>query len=210
MLSINALTLAEYILATHPNHSITPLKLQKLAYFAKVWTLVADRAIINAPFKKWAYGPVNTTIYHAYKPHGNDPIPTPVKKSEALISSAQSRELIDFIVENYINYSAFDLSAMTHNDPPWINTPPNQTIPDQAIIDYYATQPFANNFQDGVPADGVFHVLQTESWHAFTLDMLPDDAKSMGTFPSYNEYLSQSEQAEQEFDSLMDVMFDAY
>ncbi len=210
MVSINAITLANYILATNPDHSITPLKLQKLAYYTKVWTLVAGIPIINATFKKWEYGPVNTAIFHAYKQYGSSPIPSPAEKDGQLIVKSSSKNLIHFIIDNYINYSAFELSAMTHNDPPWINTPHNQAISDQALITYYTTQPFAKNFSNGVPANGLFHVLQTESWHAFTLDMLPNDVKSMETYPSYNDYRSQSQQAGQEFESLMGAMFDEY
>ena len=203
---IDIKTVANYILATHSNHTITPMKLQKLAYYTKVWTLVAGAPIVNAEFKKWAYGPVNTTLFHTYKSHGRNPIPAE-PTTKVSIDTASSK-LIDFIVDNYIAYSAFELSAMTHSERPWVNTPLNQTIPDQEIIAYYATQPFAKNFSDGTVGNGMFHVLQTESWHAFTLDMLPSDVESMETFPSYDVYASQSERAAVEFESFMETLFD--
>ena len=52
-------------------------------------------------------------------------------------------EVLKFILDNYINFSAFTLSAMTHNEEPWLETPKNAIISDKLILDYYSKQPFA-------------------------------------------------------------------
>ena len=198
-------TIANYILATYSDKSITPMKLQKLVYYTKVWTLVAGEPIVDAQFEKWAYGPVNRTLYHTYKQYGSHPIPAEPAAKEPL--DAKTSSLLHFIVDNYITYSAFELSTMTHGERPWSDTPTNHIISDQAILAYYTTQPFAKKFHNGTVTDGLFHLLQTESWHAFTLDMLPDDVKAMETFPSYNAYMLQSEQAAIEFESFRETLF---
>jgi uncharacterized phage-associated protein len=55
MKTIHALELAQVILSLYPDQGISPMKLQKLAYYAKVWLLVTQQQPINAQFKKWAY-----------------------------------------------------------------------------------------------------------------------------------------------------------
>ncbi len=77
MQQVNAATLAEFILISYPDKNITPMKLQKLAYYAKVWTLVAGRPCTDASFERWAYGPVNRCIFHSYKQFSKQPIPAP-------------------------------------------------------------------------------------------------------------------------------------
>ena len=55
MKKITSLALADYILASYPNKDITPMKLQKLAYYTKVWTLVAGLPVVDADFQKSSY-----------------------------------------------------------------------------------------------------------------------------------------------------------
>ena len=55
--------LPHYILATYADYKITPLKLQKLLYYAKVWGIVAGEELYQGEFKKWTHGPVNTEVY---------------------------------------------------------------------------------------------------------------------------------------------------
>lgn len=198
---MKAVDLAKFIIASYPDKSITPMKLQKLAYYAKVWTLVAKQPFIQADFEKWAYGPVNQTVYHAYKKHGAAIIPHEECKAAVIINDKQ-KELLQFILDNYVDYSAFTLSAMTHSEDPWKETPDNTIIPDSAIIAYYANQPFAKNFtQDliGKP----FHVLQSNNWHSFTLDMDKEEAESFATYLSSEEFHQHGNKASNEFKELL-------
>ncbi len=43
MKTIHALELAQVILSLYPDQGISPMKLQKLAYYAKVWLLVTQQ-----------------------------------------------------------------------------------------------------------------------------------------------------------------------
>jgi len=200
-----ALPLAEFILASYPEKGITPMKLQKLAYYVKVWTLVANKHVIEADFKKWDYGPVNLDIYHHYKSFGGSSIPPELTNKPNV--TKQQKNFFLFILDNYINFSAFALSAMTHNEDPWFKTPKDNIISDQSIIDYYSKQPFAKNFQNTDPKKGPYHLLQSDAWHAFTLDMDPGEAETFESYPSYDQFLKQAKEAEGEFQKFFKDMF---
>ncbi|MCI5139034.1 MAG: DUF4065 domain-containing protein, partial [Candidatus Electrothrix sp. AR1] len=146
MQQLNAATLAEFILTSYPDKNITPMKLQKLAYYVKVWSLVAGRPCTGVPFERWEYGPVNRCIFRSYKQFSKQPIPAPVNPSQQQIPD-EDAELLNFILDHYVNHSAVALSAMTHKETPWADTPPNQVISDQAIHDYYSKRSFATNHQ---------------------------------------------------------------
>lgn len=178
--------LASYILTTCADKQITHMKLQQLAYYVKAWTLVAGYPIIlNAEFEKWQFGPVNQTLYNEYKAYGNRVI---TEKVSPPLMAPNDQKIIDFILENYCDYSAFDLSAMTHNEKPWQQTGNNRVISDNAIKKHYSNEPFANNFADFDPENGPFYMLRDPAWYAFTMDMSPHD-KELATFvDSYREY----------------------
>jgi uncharacterized phage-associated protein len=197
MKKISPLAIAEYILASYPNKGVTPMKLQKLAYYAKVWTLVSGNDVVGADFQKWEFGPVNLDIYHAYKEFGAGVISSPPAVKPEM-EKAQNA-LCTFILDNYINYSAFELSAMTHIEDPWIKTEKNAVISNTHIIDFYSKQPFAKNFKEFNLQKGPFHFLQNDTWHAFTLDMTADEATAFEAYPSYEEYVVQSKSAEEDF-----------
>lgn len=202
---MDGISLADFILASYPNKGITPMKLQKLAYYSKVWSLVAGKPFITALFKKWDYGPVNSAIYNKYKHYKNAviediPVTTPIVDSE-------QEALLKFILNNYVNYSAYSLSTMTHNEAPWLNTTKNGTITDDAIVDFYSSKPFAKNFKGDISLKGPFHVLHSNSWHSFTLDMEPEEVATFESYSSYDEFQKQSKKAESDFDELIKTLF---
>lgn len=205
MNNITDLTLAEFILAAYPTKGITPMKLQKLAYYAKVWTLVAGENFVNAQFKKWDYGPVNYPIYQKYKSYGKNVI-TNLPSVSSLCVDEEKAELLKFILNNYVNHSALALSAITHKEEPWVQTPTNGIISDEAIFKYYSKQPFAKNFHKKISGNDPFHVLQNDSWHAFTLDMEPGEAVAFQVYASYDEFQKNSQKAEIEFADLIKLL----
>lgn len=195
MYTLSIFELADYILSSYADKQITPMKLQKLAYYVKVWTLVAGFPVTDAPFQRWAYGPVNEELYHTYKTYGNRVINKEVVKP----SLPDDEQLINFILENYADYSAFELSAMTHNEEPWQETANGKTIPDQLIKSYYSQDPFARNFVKFDPENNPFYMLQDDAWHAFTMDMSPEDVEQSGTAPSYAQYQQYKKEATDAF-----------
>jgi len=175
------LTLSYYII----NHvkSVDPLKLQKLLYYTKVWGLVSGARIVHEPFEKWAYGPVNPEVYAKFKGYGNSVIP----KSNVPDAKApkDEKELIDFILACYSPFDAVTLSALTHQDIPWQETPKNHVISESSILKYYSKSPFAKNFP--FDENKPFYPVETDFHYAFIFDMEEKTAKSLPFF-SFKEY----------------------
>ena len=198
MKTMNAIELAQFILASYSDRAITPMKLQKLAYYAKVWTLIAKESFLKINFEKWPYGPVNRDIYNNYKKYGAEIIPSPEK--DIPIGNTQ-KELLHFILDNYADYSAFTLSAMTHNEDPWLKTKDGCLISKEDILTYYSTQPFAKNFQKrtGQP----FHLVRSNSWYSFTLDMDKEQTDFFATYPSNDALKQQRSKVKDDFQKLL-------
>ena len=117
---------------------ISPLKLQKLIYFAHGWHLaLRDQPLIDEYIEAWDYGPVVPSVYHEFKEFGNRPINIPgttielsgdtkfrIVTPRLSPESDQSVEaLLKKIFEVYGAYSALRLSADTHKvGTPWEET----------------------------------------------------------------------------------------
>jgi uncharacterized phage-associated protein len=76
-MTYSPLAIANYFieLAKKKDKFITPMKLQKLVYFAHGWCLaLSDEPLIDEKIEAWKYGPVVTSLYHEFKRYGNDGI----------------------------------------------------------------------------------------------------------------------------------------
>lgn len=115
---------------------ITNLKLQKLLYYAQGLNLALnDEGLFLEPIKAWSYGPVVETVYDTYKHNGSDSI----KVFEPPANNFTDIELDTLYLtqDMFGQYSAWKLSEMTHTEAPWRNTERNQTIPVDAIREYF-------------------------------------------------------------------------
>ncbi len=122
--------------------AITPLKLQKLIYFAHGWHLaVQGKPLIKEGVKAWPYGPVIPSIYDEYKSYGGQAIPTIEVDNiieEGLLNDTITVKLLDKVWEEYGKLGAFQLSNMTHeSDTPWQKTETSDVIPDEEIRKYF-------------------------------------------------------------------------
>ncbi|MBU0711516.1 DUF4065 domain-containing protein [bacterium] len=186
------LKIASYITQYHKGkpYSVTPMKLQKLLYYIKAWGLVSGDLYIPDKFKKWDYGPVNTTVYHHYKDHQNLPIP-PSKDKKPEYSELEY-QFIDFILDCYSPLNAISLSTMTHSEDPWINTPKDATISEDKMKSYYSSLAFAKNF----PIDlhnKPFHPVLMLLDYSFTTDMKSGNTEDIMVYPSFVDYKQQFE-----------------
>lgn len=146
---MNIIELSKYILHEYSQKSsdgIKPMKLQKLLFYIKAWTLVSGSSIIAESFEHWDYGPVNRDVYDYYKQNGSKTLEA--DEYTTLKLSESEKELVNFIVENYISFDAITLSTMTHQEDPWKKTSRNEIITDELIKEYYGEQRFAKNFED--------------------------------------------------------------
>lgn len=141
-------TVADHILWLRHSHRLnptTPMHVIKLAYLAHGWSLGWDsKPLIDEPVEAWAYGPVIPSLYHRYKSFGADPIKIVLADRSELFEKGQ-QETVEFVVDAYREYSALQLSDLTHEkDTPWDITRRNYgigaIIPNDLIEDYYVKQ----------------------------------------------------------------------
>lgn len=119
--------------------NITNLKLQKLVYYAQGFHLAwHGTPLFLDPIEAWAHGPVVRQLYFQYQAFGANPIPTPEGFDPGSIDE-QTRELLEEVYGVYGQYSAWGLRNLTHEEPPWKDTPANQVIPVEAMQRYFAS-----------------------------------------------------------------------
>ncbi len=171
---------------------VSHLKLQKLMYYTKAWSLVNGTDISESlEFVRWRYGPVNRDVYRCFPGDGSFPIAeVPFKFTHVDSTTAQ---LIDFVTGYYGDYGAMQLSALTHKEDPWKETPNEEVISNDRMKAFYETQPFAKNFPLG--KGGEFHLAMTDTEHAFVLDMSDEDQLMTAIFSSREEYDAKAEAA---------------
>jgi len=106
---------------------LTPMKLQKLVFYAQSWHLkIYSEPLVDDFFSKWPYGPVIPSLYHEVKRYGSNPITNLIgnldwkRESMAIVtptipaSDTKTRALIDKITEVYGPLRGTQLSYLTH------------------------------------------------------------------------------------------------
>ena len=124
---LSPLTVANYFLSVGNRESvpITPLKLQKLVYFAHGWYMgFTGEPLVNEKIQAWEFGPVIPSLYHEFKEFKNNPISRfagnfrPADLTSPEVTAAKS--LLDRIWSIYSRYTAAQLSALSHEpNGPW-------------------------------------------------------------------------------------------
>ena len=100
--------------------SITPLKLQKLVYYAQAWSLVWEgEPLFDEQMEAWAHGPVNPDLYNKYKSYKWKGI-EPVDKMEFDMFTREQLETMDAVWDGYGDYDGKYLEKLTHQEDPWI------------------------------------------------------------------------------------------
>ena len=120
---------------------LTPMKLQKLMYFAHGWCLALSGVpLIDDKFEAWDYGPVLPDVYHAFKHFRGNPV-TQISPRGAADLPAEAKPLITKILKQYGHLSGLTLSDMTHKEhSPWAQTRevcPGSIIENGAIKSYF-------------------------------------------------------------------------
>ena len=155
----SALLIADYIIAKGKG-KFTPRQVLKIAYIAHGFTLaLLDKPLIRDRVEAWKYGPVIPAIYHTLKIHRSERIPKlyycatnldvpDIRERMNFISNLlddEERAIIDRVVDVYGDFTADQLSNLTHeNGTPWQQCyVPNQlwtSIPNDVTKEYYRTQ----------------------------------------------------------------------
>lgn len=157
----NPLAIANYFieLAKNDDNLVSPMKLQKLVYFAHGWCLaLANKPLINEKVEAWQYGPVVGSLYREFKKYGNEGITSPVVELKHLgdfkfanviptVEDEDTKKLLNKIWEIYGGYTGWQLSNATHLEgTPWSEiwgkdgVPSNTDIPDEKIRDFFKKQ----------------------------------------------------------------------
>lgn len=170
-MTVDALAVAnEFIdLAAKRGDELTPMKLQKLVYFAHGWWLgLTGRPLLGEAIQAWSYGPVVFSVYKAFADYGSNPIgdkatetvvvkpdwsvfttTTPSLDSLPPDQAERYHEFLDRIYDIYGEYTPIQLTNMTHEpNTPWDKVqkmhegriPKYETIPDESIKAYFAAQ----------------------------------------------------------------------
>lgn len=140
----DALAIANYFVCHAKSHGspITPMKLQKLIFFAHGWHLaIKDSPLLNEQVEAWAFGPVIRSVYRAFREYGDKPIdqeavvlrhrenPTSGHRSLCVYTptiddsgppNGFAKSLLSRVWDIYGGYTAIELSNMTHEEnTPW-------------------------------------------------------------------------------------------
>jgi uncharacterized phage-associated protein len=152
--------IANYFLAVaaEQNKSLTPMKIQKLVYFANGWHLaIKGEPLINEQVEAWRFGPVIASLYGAFRRFGDQPITgradhTVTEFHDTWTISRHrfqpslddipdqadfTRDFLDRIWTAYGGYTAIQLSNETHRaDSPWdiVSKKYNGVIPKRTDI----------------------------------------------------------------------------
>lgn len=119
-----AMNIASKIVQLYEEHGahITNLKLQKVLYYAQMYSLQKNGcALFDDDFQAWRHGPVIPGVYEAFRKYVSDSIETDdvtiVANSTVLEPSDKS--VVDYIVTKTLPLDAWDMVARTHQTTPW-------------------------------------------------------------------------------------------
>lgn len=153
--AIKSTDVARYLLAkaNEDGGLISPLKMQKLVYYAYVWNLVEnkDRLFAESP-QAWPRGPVFPSLYKGLKKYGSSPIPDEYigDIEDVVLRLGEKTKIIDKVYEKYEVLTPFELVMLTHEEKPWKDkrkgmgsfAPSATAIDDKSIMEYYSKVKF--------------------------------------------------------------------
>jgi uncharacterized phage-associated protein len=156
-MAYDARAIANYFLdcAWKAGSEMTPMKLQKLIFFAHGWHLASvDAPLVVDPIEAWTYGPVIPSVYHAFKGFGSGAITAHAtyfdfkefdfKTPQIKVEDTSAREVLDAVWGVFKDTSAIELSKLSHvSDGPWAaaregsNEKKGTIIRDDLIKEYF-------------------------------------------------------------------------
>lgn len=96
-------------------------KLEKLVYFAQAWHLAWDgRPLFDEKFQAWVDGPVVPELHRVNKYERESPGGTTLPGAHPDAISAESRRIIDSVIDFYGRVRTADLIELSHADSPWL------------------------------------------------------------------------------------------
>ena len=151
--------IADYFLAHVDEDSgdcLSNLKLQKLVYFAQgLYLGMQGTPLFREPIEAWEHGPVVPDLYRAFKYRGHRAIEPPQQFSTDDYSP-EAREILDAVLVVYGQFSAWKLRDMTHQEPPWRDTPLDGEISHGTLAAFFSTVIEAGREDRAIPGEPVW------------------------------------------------------
>ena len=163
----NPVAIANEFIELSGSKGIYLTKLLKLSYIAHgIMLAIHDKPLADEYAEAWKFGPIFPSIYHAFKHEGSRRI---TQKAQALTKdkraltdwtshfSADEREIIEAVYEQYKDHTASQLVAITHAaEGPWATAWKDGqyirgfSIRNDLIADYYKNLRKARELRKGV------------------------------------------------------------
>src|SRR5690554_2686459 len=110
---------ADYLLCIAREHGdyLTPLKIQKLVFYADAWFLALhDDELVPESFEAWVHGPVLRSLYYRFQGYRWNPILQDVECPEM---DEVVAEFLEDLYAEYGKFSGYELEQLTHQEEPW-------------------------------------------------------------------------------------------
>ncbi|MDO7083581.1 type II toxin-antitoxin system antitoxin SocA domain-containing protein [Pseudocolwellia sp. AS88] len=124
---------------------MSPLKLQKLAYYCQGYFLAThSKRLFEDDINAWKHGPVVDVLYHEFKQHGSTNIPH--KQGDTFLGlNEENQKMIDYVLDNLGQLGGWNLRNKTHNESPWVDTylkgeGEGRVITDKLMTDYFSQE----------------------------------------------------------------------
>ncbi len=100
---------------------LTPLRLQKLLYYAQGWAMASlGRPLFAERLLAWKKGPVVREVYDAFKDRGREILSDDLGGDGEELSTTE-RAFVSSVWAEYKKHSASALVQMTHTETPWLS-----------------------------------------------------------------------------------------
>jgi uncharacterized phage-associated protein len=118
---------------------ISNLKLQKLLYYAQGYHLAMyDAPLFPQTIRAWKHGPVVPDIWVKYTHLNAGAIPLPEDYDPSKLTG-ETKTFLDEVYDVVGQFSAWKLRNMTHEEPPWKETPGEREITHDRLKSYFKT-----------------------------------------------------------------------
>lgn len=111
-------------LAQREGVPVTPMKLQKLVYYAHGWYAgYTSQPLIDETIEAWQYGPVIQSLYHDFKSFGAQPITRMAQEFDPAVfrlapvpppDDEGVKKFLTSVWNSYSKFTGIALSEMTH------------------------------------------------------------------------------------------------
>lgn len=115
-------SVADYLLHFAQEHGdvMTPLKLQKMVFYADAWYMALNGGaeLVSDKFEAWVHGPVARDLYARFADYKWQPITAEIACPDL---PGDIQDHLDEIYQVFGGYSAYQLEQMTHQEEPWLS-----------------------------------------------------------------------------------------